>query len=89
MYQAFVDLMQPEIDEAVNKRLDEAVSAAVSEALSTAEIEITAKNRVEAIENAMNKLNMSKEDACGLMDTTLEEYDMYKKIALKAAGRNK
>lgn len=32
-----------------------------------------------AIENAMKKLNMSKKDACRLMDVTSEEYDSYKK----------
>lgn len=89
MYQAFVELMQPEIDEAVNKRLDEAVGKAVSEALNEAEKEITARNKVEAIGNAMKKLNMSKEDACKLMDTTLEEYDTYQNLAQKAAGRRK
>lgn len=93
MYQAFVDLMQPEIDEAVNKRLDEAVSEAVSKAvskaLSEAEIEITARNKVEAIDNAMKKLNMSEEDACRLMDTTVEEYDTYRKIAQNASSKNK
>lgn len=73
MYQAFVDLMQPEIDEAVNQRLDAAVNQA----------EIATITR--AIENAMKKLNMSKEDACGLMDVTPEEYDSYKKIAQNAA----
>lgn len=63
MYQAFVDLMQPEIDEAVNVAVNEAEMATIA----------------RAIENAMKKLNMSKEDACGLMDVTLEEYDSYKK----------
>lgn len=81
MYQAFVDLMQPEIDEAVNKRLDAAVSQAVSEAVSQA----ISETEVRAIENAMKKLNLSKEDACGLMDVTPEEYDSYKKILYNAS----
>lgn len=68
MYRAFVELMQPEIDEAVNK------------AVNKTETVTTARNKVEAIENAMKKLGMSKEDACSLMDTTPEEYDQYKEI---------
>lgn len=79
MYRAFVELMQPEIDEAV--------STAVSAAVNETEIVTTARNKVEAIENAMKKLGMSKEDACKLMDTTLEEYDQYKDIARKAESR--
>ena len=58
-------------------------------ASNEAEKEITARNKVEAIGNAMKKLNMSKEDACKLMDTTLEEYDTYQNLAQKAAGRRK
>ncbi len=77
MYRAFVELMQPEIDEAV--------SVAVSEAVSETEFVTTARNKVEAIENAMKKLGMSKEDACGLMDTTPEEYDAYKEVVKNAA----
>lgn len=74
MYKAFVELMQPEIDAAVNL----AVNAAVIETTNN----ITAQNKVEAIENAIKKLNMTKEEACAFMDTTPEQYDAYKQIMI-------
>lgn len=70
MYKAFVELMQPEIDAAV--------SAAIIENTNN----ITAQNKVEAIENAIKKLNMTKEEACAFMDTTPEQYDAYKQIMI-------
>lgn len=68
MYSALVDLMRPEIDAAVS----EAVTAVASE------------KTVEAIENAINKLNMSTEEACAFMDITVEEYRAYKQLIDKA-----
>lgn len=103
MYRAFVELMQPEIDEAVDKRINEAVDKAVNEAVNnavektwdeavektwdTAVNETTAKNTVAAIENAMRKLNMSKKEACAFMDTTTEQYDAYKLLIKNFADR--
>lgn len=69
MYSALVELMQPEIDEAVSKAVDQAWSKA------------EAKKTVEAIDNAMRKLGMSKKDACAFMDTTPEQYDVYQQLA--------
>lgn len=77
MYSALVELMQPEIDEAVEKAVDKAVDKAVRKTRSMAE----AKKTVEAIDNAMRKLGMSKKDACAFMDTTPEQYDTYKQLA--------
>ncbi len=82
MYSALVELMQPEIDEAVNKAVSEAVSKAVREAVQKTKKETwneaSAQKAVEAINNAMMKLGMSKEKACAFMDTTPEQYDEYK-----------
>lgn len=75
MYSALVELMQPEIDEAVNKAVNQT----------------EAKKTVEAIDNIMRKLGMSKTDACTCMDTTPEQYDAYKKMVnhiQNTAGRN-
>lgn len=79
MYSALVELMQPEIDEAV--------SAAVKRTWDEATNETTARMTVEAIENAIKKLSMSKEEACAFMDTTVAEYDAYKQIIENAAAR--
>lgn len=68
MYSALVELMQPEIDEAVQKARDEASS--VTEA----------REKVVAVNNAIKKLNMSKEKACAFMDITPAQYDAYVKI---------
>ncbi len=55
MYSALVELMQPEIDEAVDKRINEAVNEAVKktwdEATNEVTSKVTAKNKLEAIEN--------------------------------------
>ncbi|MCM1184349.1 MAG: hypothetical protein NC337_13340 [Roseburia sp.] len=80
MYSALVELMRPEIDEAVNKRLDEAVSEAVNEAASRATRETDARCTIWAIENAMKKLNMSKKEAYAFMNTTEEQYEEYKRL---------
>lgn len=40
-----------------------------------------AKTTMEAIDNAMRKLGMSKKDACAFMDTTPEQYDVYKQLS--------
>lgn len=74
MYSALVELMQPEIDEAVNKAVSEAVQKTKKETWN----EASAQKAVEAINNAMMKLGMSKEKACAFMDTTPEQYDEYK-----------
>ncbi|MDE5696337.1 MAG: hypothetical protein K2I96_02830 [Lachnospiraceae bacterium] len=79
MYSALVELMQPEIDEAVN--------AAVKRTWDEATNETTARMTVEAIENAIKKLSMSKEEACAFMDTTVAEYDAYRQIIENAAAR--
>lgn len=83
MYSALVELMQPEIDEAVNAAVNEAVKRTWDEATN----ETTARMTVEAIENAIKKLSMSKEEACAFMDTTVAEYDAYKQIIENAAAR--
>lgn len=75
MYKAFVELMQPEIDAAVNEAVVETTN------------NITAQNKVEAIENAIKKLNMTKEEACAFMDTTPEQYDAYKQIMIAANNK--
>lgn len=72
MYSALVELMQPEIDEAVNK--------AVSKAVNKTRSELEAQKTVEAIDNIMRKLGMSKTDACTCMNTTPEQYDLYKQL---------
>ena len=82
MYSALIELMRPEIDEAVNEAVSEAVSEAVCEAVSDTEAKMT----VEAIENLIKKLNMSKENACELMDITVSEYDEYKLRLGKSLG---
>lgn len=99
MYSALVELMQPEIDEAVDKRINEAVNEAVSKAVNEAvkktwdeatnEVtsKVTAKNKLEAIENLIKKLNMTKEEACAFMDTTLEQYEIYKQVVKNAKNR--
>lgn len=69
MYSALVELMQPEIDEAISK--------AVKKTRSETWDEASAQKSVEAINNAMIKLGMSKEKACAFMDTTPEQYDKY------------
>jgi len=66
MYSALVELMQPEIDAAV----DAAVGAAVD---ATEE-----KGVVTAVENVMKKLKMPEEEACTVMDITVETYRKYK-----------
>lgn len=81
MYSALVELMQPEIDEAVDK----AIKKTWTEASSMAKAEMT----VEAVGNAMRKLGMSKKDACALMDTTPEQYEAYIKLIKNAADKNK
>lgn len=75
MYKAFVELMQPEIDAAVNEAVVETTN------------NITAQNKVEAIENAIKKLNMTKEEACAFMDTSPEQYDVYKQIIIAANNK--
>lgn len=95
MYSALVELMQPEIDEAVDKRINEAVNEAVSKAVketwdeATNEVtsEVTAKNKLEAINNAIRKLNMTVEEACAFMDTTPEQYEIYKDVVKNAKNR--
>ena len=77
MYSALVELMRPEIDEAVN----EAVEKTWDEA--------TAKKTIEAIENAMKKLGMSKKEACAFMDTTEAEYNAYKQLVENSTGKAK
>jgi len=85
--------MQPEIDEAVDKRISEAVNEAVSEAVEKTRSEtwdkaasITeAKMTIEAIDNVIRKLSMSKDEACALMDITPQQYDVYKQLVKKAA----
>lgn len=64
MYSAWRELFQPEIDEAV------------SQAVSQVEI----KKTVEAVENAIRKLHMSKDEACAFMDIDIEEYESYKRL---------
>ena len=71
MYSALVELMRPEIDEAIEKTWDEA----------------TAKKTIEAIENAMKKLGMSEKEACAFMDTTEAEYNAYKQLVENSAGK--
>ena len=83
MYSALVELMQPEIDEATKKAWDKAWDQAWDEASS----EITAKKTVEAVDNAMKKLHMSKEEACAFMDITPEQYDAYKLMIKNADCR--
>ncbi len=68
MYSALVELMQPEIDEAVQKARNEASNV------------MEARKTVEAVDNAIRKLNMSKEKACKFMDITPAQYDAYVKI---------
>jgi len=58
----------------------QAVNQAVKKSWSMAE----AKTTVEAIDNAMRKLGMSKKDACAFMDTTPEQYDVYKQLSSDA-----
>lgn len=87
MYSAFVELMQPEIDEAVNKAVAKAVEETWNEAVIETTNNITAQNKVEAIENAIKKLNMTKEEACAFMDTTPEQYDVYKQIIIAANNK--
>ncbi len=87
MYSALVELMQPEIDEAVNAAVNEAVNEAVKRTWDEATNETTARMTVEVIENAINKLNMSKEEACAFMDTTVAEYDAYRQIIRNAAAK--
>lgn len=87
MYSAFVELMQPEIDEAVHKRIDEAVNEAIKKTWDEAINEITAQNKLEAIGNAIRKLNMTKEEACAFMDTTPEQYEIYKQVVQNAKNR--
>lgn len=103
MYSALVELMQPEIDEAVDKRINEAVNEAVSKAVNEAvskavketwdeatnEVtnEVTAKKNLEAIEKAIRKLNMTVEEACAFMDTTPEQYEIYKDVVKNAKNR--
>ncbi|MCM1184348.1 MAG: hypothetical protein NC337_13335 [Roseburia sp.] len=64
MYSALVELMRPEIDEAASKAAREA----------------KARDRIEAIEIAMKKLNVSKKEACAFMNTTEEQYEEYKRL---------
>lgn len=89
MYSAFVELMQPEIDEAVNKAVAKAVEETWNEAVIETTNNITAQNKVEAIENAIKNLNMTKEEACAFMDTTPEQYDVYKQIMIAANNKNR
>lgn len=88
MYSALVELMQPEIDEAVDKRVGKAVSEAVektrSETWDKASSITAAKMTVEAIDNVMRKLSMSKEEACALMDITSKQYDAYQQLVKNA-----
>lgn len=74
MYSALVELMQPEIDEATKKAREKAWDEAWGEAWD----EASAKKTIEAIENAINKLHMSEEEACDFMDITIEQYREYK-----------
>ena len=83
MYSALVELMQSEIDEATKKAWDQAWDTAWDEASS----EITVKKTVEAVDNAMKKFHMSKEDACAFMDITPEQYDAYKLMIKNADCR--
>ncbi|MDE6622309.1 MAG: hypothetical protein K2K74_17825 [Lachnospiraceae bacterium] len=85
MYSALVELMQPEIDEAVNKAVEKTWNEAVIETTNN----ITAQNKVEAIENAIKKLNMTEEEACAFMDTTKEQYDAYKQIIKNADNKKR
>lgn len=86
MYSALFEIMRPEIDEVVDKAVGEAVDKAVGEAVDETTSRVTAQKTVEAIENAIKKLHMSRADACAFMDTTEEEYEAYKQL-LKA-GKN-
>lgn len=89
MYSALVELMQPEIDEAVNKAVSKAVEKTWNEAVIETTNNITAQNKVEAIENAIKKLNMTEEEACSFMDTTKEQYDAYKQIIKNADNKKR
>lgn len=83
MYSALVELMQPEIDEAAKKARDEAWDEAWGEAFNIAE----AKKTVEAVGNAINKLAMSKEEACAFMDITPAQYEAYQQVIQTAKTR--
>lgn len=83
MYSALVELMQPEIDEAVN----EAVSEAVKRTRDEVSNETTARMTVEAVDNAIKKLGMSKEEACAFMDITVAKYDVYREIMKNSAAK--
>ncbi|MDE7273407.1 MAG: hypothetical protein K2N95_10165 [Lachnospiraceae bacterium] len=83
MYSALVELMQPEIDEAVHKAVEKTWNEAVIETTNN----ITAQNKIEAIQNAIKKLNMTEEEACAFMDTTKEQYDAYKEIIKNANNK--
>lgn len=80
MYSALVELMQPEIDEAVQKARGEAWD----EAWGAASNIVEARKTVEAVDNAIKKLDLSKEKACAFMDITPAQYDAYRK-AIKDA----
>lgn len=75
MYSALVELMQPEIDEAAKKAWGEAFNIA------------EAKKTVEAVGNAINKLAMSREEACAFMDITPAQYEAYQQVIQNAKTR--
>jgi len=76
MYSALVELMQPAIDEAVQK--------ARGETWDEASNVMEARKTVEAVDNAIKKLEMSKERACAFMDITPAQYDAYRQVVRNA-----
>lgn len=85
MYTAWKELFKPELDAARKEGWDEAWDEAWNEASNVA----WAKNKVEAIDNVIKKLGMSKNEACALMDTTEEEYEAYKKRVTNTLGKRR
>lgn len=74
-----------EDDENMYSALVELMRPEIDEAANAA----TAQKTVQAIENAIKKLKMSKEEACAFMDTTVGEYEAYKQFLKNMAAGDK
>lgn len=62
-----------------------AVNEAVKRTRDEVANETTARMTVEAVDNAIKKLNMSKEEACAFMDITVAKYDAYRESMKNSA----